>query len=59
MRKSSSGALLQTQESLVSVSLSVPYKKHSEENPGFSFDYSPPHAHPPSHNEVAAMDLKP
>lgn len=37
-------------ESLASVSWRVPHKKHSEQNPGFNLDYSPPKTHPPSHN---------
>jgi hypothetical protein len=37
-------------ESLVSVSWHVPHKEHSEKNPGFNLDYSPPKTHPPSHN---------
>ncbi|XVE74044.1 hypothetical protein DITRI_Ditri11bG0167400 [Diplodiscus trichospermus] len=45
-----SGAVHQTNKSVVSVSWRVPHRKHGEKHPGFNLDYSPPKTHPPSHN---------
>lgn len=37
-------------ESLATVSWTLPHRKRGEQQPGFNFDYAPPKTHPPVHN---------
>ncbi|XP_048335930.2 root meristem growth factor 10 [Ziziphus jujuba] len=48
--KLSPAAAVRTDQTVASVSWSVPHKKRGEKQPGFNLDYAPPKTHPPHHN---------